>query len=204
MRIAHTIGVVGAYLRSSWHKGRASHGRASHSWAHRPLQTNSTNLCLPRLSVPLPPPFRPSLYGFPIKVLPSQEDERRSCDANADREQPVWMVGVGSNSLGNIAAGETLQGILDPTPRRSLAIWQALQHAQLGPTWPTVCTPALAHRAPTLCLCPVMNSWLLTKAQHYHTHPHTQAYIEKDRLPNSETKLKDMIRKVRPCRTTTA
>ncbi|GIL48738.1 hypothetical protein Vafri_5180 [Volvox africanus] len=31
------------------------------------------------------------LYGFPIKVLPSQEDERRSCDANVEREQVVWM-----------------------------------------------------------------------------------------------------------------
>ena len=33
----------------------------------------------------------PSLYGFPIKVLPAQEEERKNCDANADAQTPIWM-----------------------------------------------------------------------------------------------------------------
>ncbi|GLC41876.1 hypothetical protein PLESTF_000095400 [Pleodorina starrii] len=41
------------------------------------------------------------LYGFPIKVLPSQEDERRACDASVEREQVNWMPYIEKERLPN-------------------------------------------------------------------------------------------------------
>ncbi|KXZ54436.1 hypothetical protein GPECTOR_5g89 [Gonium pectorale] len=41
------------------------------------------------------------LYGFPIKVLPSQEEERRSCDATVEREQVAWMPYIEKERLPN-------------------------------------------------------------------------------------------------------
>ncbi|PNH09536.1 TBC1 domain family member 2A [Tetrabaena socialis] len=49
----------------------------------------------------LPAPVPGSLYGFPIKVLPAQEDERRSCDASVEREQTAWMAYIEKDRLPN-------------------------------------------------------------------------------------------------------
>ncbi|GFR46810.1 hypothetical protein Agub_g8444 [Astrephomene gubernaculifera] len=41
------------------------------------------------------------LYGFPLKVKPFMEEERRACDANAEREQAAWMPYIEKDRLPN-------------------------------------------------------------------------------------------------------